>query len=329
MTADRKTLPISRIARRAAPGQSGRPARRHSHARPIPQPGERAEFPDGLCEPQLRDRRNTPIVQLTSGCGCRMLPTHANGVHDLSRNDQISRRVSSSRHDADAFATTLSVATPQPESRKLRPFPGRFSLPKPKILVSCETRVWVGLSQSPEQGVRREDYGRGLTFPRLCCVGDFEMKFAWITAALVCFASINSADAGLFHRHGGCCAPAPSCCAPAAAAPSCCAPVAAAPACAPAAAPSCCAPVAPSCCAPTTHCCKPKKVRCCGERVKKACCGFKSACCKIKLPKLGCCHKTSCCAPAAPTCCAPAAAPTCCAPAAAPTCAAPAAACCN
>lgn len=150
------------------------------------------------------------------------------------------------------------------------------------------------------------------------------MKITWIAAALVCVAGLNSADAGFFRHHGksDCCAPEPSCCAPAPA-PSCCAPAPAP------AAPSCCAPVAaaPSCCAPVV-------ADCCGHnhgcKSKKN--WFKDACGKFKHKKSNscCAPAPSCCAPAAaPTCCAPAAAPTCSAPAAAPTCAVPAAACCN
>ena len=216
------------------------------------------------------------------------------------------------------------------------PFPTEFFYAGRKY--RCLAKLVSGLDSS---GHSNKVFGVGISeeasrSPGFCYVGDLKMKFAWITAALVCFAGLNSADAGLFHNRccapaPSCCAPAPTCAAPAAVAPSCCAPVAAAPAvcapaavaptcCAPAAAPSCCAPVAPSCCGHKHNCCRPKKVRCCVDRVKKACCGF-------KLPKL-CCHKKTCCAPA-PSCCAPAAAPTCCAPAAAPTCAAPAAACCN
>jgi hypothetical protein len=159
--------------------------------------------------------------------------------------------------------------------------------------------------------------------------GESVMKYAWISAALVCFASLNSADAGLFGRHGhGCgCAPAPSCCAPA---PSCAAPAACAPTCAaPAAAPTCCAPApaAPTCCAPAPACCPAPS--CCDSCCKPKKChrnwfaGLK----KYRGCKKNRCCETSCCA-AAPTCAAPAA-PSCCAPAAAPTCAAPAAACCH
>lgn len=161
------------------------------------------------------------------------------------------------------------------------------------------------------------------------CVRRSQMKYAWISAALVCFASINSANAGLFHHHKSCgCAPAPTCAAPAptCAAPAACAPTCAAPAaCAPACAPSCAAPVAaPTCCAPAPSCCN---TGCC----KKSHC-FKLP--KLCMPKIRCCKVRSCCKPAcgtscAPTCAAPAAcAPTCAAPAAcAPTCAAPAACC--
>lgn len=173
------------------------------------------------------------------------------------------------------------------------------------------------------QGVRqRTSAVSHVPRPRLC--RRIAMKYVWISAALVCFASINSADAGLFHKHCGCAA-APSCCAPA---PSCAAPAACAPTCA---APAACAP---SCCAPAPTCCNTGCNSCC----KKSCC-FKMP--KLCLPKIKCCKvrsccKSSCCAPTcaapaacAPTCAAPAAcAPTCAAPAAcAPTCAAPAACC--
>lgn len=198
-----------------------------------------------------------------------------------------------------------------------------------------------GRVETTRQGVRMRAR-QSLTFHGPASVGETEMKFAWITAALVCFASYTSADAGLFHHrsHGcgcapaSCAAPAPSCAAPAACAPSCAAPAACAPTCAaPAAcAPTCAAPVAacaPTCAAPVAACapvatCAPVCNSCCGH---KHC--FKLP--KIKCPKIRCCKvRKSCCnTGCAPSCAAPAAcAPTCAAPAAcAPTCAAPAAAC--
>lgn len=171
--------------------------------------------------------------------------------------------------------------------------------------------------EATEQGARKGPR-LSLTFrPRLCRRS--QMKYVWISAALVCFASINSANAGLFHK-SSCCAPAPSCCAPA---PTCAAPAACAPSCcAPAAAaPTCCAPAAaPTCCAPAPTCCNTGCNSCC----KKSHC-FKLP--KLCLPKIKCCKvRKSCCgSTCAPTCGAPAAcAPACAAPAAcAPTCAAP------
>ncbi len=172
---------------------------------------------------------------------------------------------------------------------------------------------------------------RALTFPLGHAYSEeFVMKFTWITAALVCIAGINSADAGLFGKHNhGCaapapvsCCPAPSCAAPAACAPTCAAPAACAPAacaptcCAPApAAPTCCAPAPTSCCSQNYGCCKQKKCR------KNWFAGFKGKFKKNRCCSTGCGH-------VAPTCCAPVA-PSCCAPAAAPTCAAPAASCCH
>lgn len=147
---------------------------------------------------------------------------------------------------------------------------------------------------------------QSLTFHGPDCVRRSQMKYVWISAALVCFASINSANAGLFHSHRGCgCAPAPSCAAPA---PSCAAPAACAPTCA---APAACAP---TCAAPAPTCCNTGCNSCC----KKSHC-FKLP--KLCLPKIKCCKVRSCCKPACGTSCAP----TCAAPAAcAPTCAAPA-----
>ena len=168
-------------------------------------------------------------------------------------------------------------------------------------------------------------------------VEEFEMKFAWITAALVCFASLNSADAGLFGKRASCCAPAPSCCsagptcaAPAACAPTCAAPAACAPACAapapmacaPAAAPSCCAPAAaaPSCCAPAPTCCNNNYNACCGKKSRKGLRDMFGGLKNRMSKKNRCCAPVSCCN-AAPTCAAPVAC--------APTCAAPAAGCCH
>ncbi len=206
------------------------------------------------------------------------------------------------------------------------------SLPRPKIL-SVMRRLCLGDSRSPPDKVFGRASSRSPHVPNpLGRLRRFEMKFAWITAALVCFAGMNSADAGLFSKKSNCgCAPAPSCCAPAptcaAPAPSCCAPAPApapvAPSCcapAPAAvAPSCCAPaaVAPTCCAPAvTSCCQPKacKVKKARKSLRDMFAGFK------KSKKHSCCGAApSCCAPVAPTCAAPVA----------PTCAVPAAACCN
>ena len=76
------------------------------------------------------------------------------------------------------------------------------------------------------------------------------MKFVWMTAALVCFASINSADAGLFHHRGngnGC---GPTCAAPCGNGRN---------------ANSCCGNGcdANSCCG--NSCCKSKKSKCCKD----------------------------------------------------------------
>jgi len=177
-------------------------------------------------------------------------------------------------------------------------------------------------AESAGQGVWRETFAIASRSLSAWMSRSVKMKYALIAASLVCFASLNSADAGLFNRKNDCCAPAPSCCAPAPtcaapAAPSCCAP-AAAPACAAPAAPTCAAPAAPSCCAPAvSHCCQ---TSCCGKAPK--CKRFSLRDWMGKMKK-----NRGCCAPA-PSCCAPAA-PSCCAPAAAPTCAAPAAACCH
>ncbi|MDZ4689089.1 MAG: hypothetical protein SH850_28780 [Planctomycetaceae bacterium] len=157
------------------------------------------------------------------------------------------------------------------------------------------------------------------------------MKYALITAALVCFASLNSADAGLFGRNNNnnccgaqpsCCAPAPTCAAPAACAPTCAAPAACAPACAaPAAcAPTCAAPVAcaPVCAAPAPTCC-PQNA-CCGKAKKQrfSMSGWMS---KLRSSRKNnnCCNAAPSCGYAGPTCAAPCA----------PSCAVPAAACCH
>lgn len=178
----------------------------------------------------------------------------------------------------------------------------------------------LGHVEATRQGVRKSAR-QSLTFHGPASVGETKMKFVWITAALVCFASINSADAGLFHRHGSngcgcaqatCAAPAPTCAAPAACAPSCGAPAAV------------CAPAAPSCCAPAPTCCNTG----CNTGCHKSHC-FKMP--KFHCPKIRCCKarrsccNTGCSTGCAPTCAAPAAcAPTCAAPAACgPTCAAP------
>jgi len=122
------------------------------------------------------------------------------------------------------------------------------------------------------------------------------MKWLTLTAALlVCSVGTNNADAGLFDMfdsvnldilnldgHGGCCNPAPKCCAPK---PVCCKP-----------APKCCAPKpvcckpAPKCCAPKAKCCAPK-AKCCAPKAK--CCAPKAKCCA---PKPVCC-KPKCCDP--------------------------------
>lgn len=159
--------------------------------------------------------------------------------------------------------------------------------------------------------------------------GDLKMKLTTSIAALVLFASVSVADAGLFDfcRHKKCCTTpcadpcAPTCaapCAPACAAP--CAPTCAAPVCAPAcAAPACCAPAPEACCAP---------VSCCETRhCHKFGCGLKNW---FRKCASKCKRKHDCCAPVA-ECCAPVCAPSCEAPCA-PTCAAPscaAPACCN
>jgi len=162
------------------------------------------------------------------------------------------------------------------------------------------------------------------------------MKFAWISAVLVCLASINSADAGLLfhHRSNDCGCAAPAACAPVAS-PACAAP-----------APTCCntscdrgcckrrcggllskilscrkcrnncgcaqtSCAAPAACAPAAAptCCAPAPTNCGGCCQKKKCCWF-------KLPKLFSCKKCNTCGCAQTTCAAPAAvAPTCCAPA--------------
>ena len=115
------------------------------------------------------------------------------------------------------------------------------------------------------------------------------MKFAWITAALACLASINSVEAGLFHhsRSNDCGCAQTTCAAPAA--------------CAPVVAQQACTPCNTGC---NSGCNKP---RC------------------FKMPKLFSHKKNNDCGCAQTTCAAPAA----CAPVAAPTCCAPAPTCCN
>ena len=154
------------------------------------------------------------------------------------------------------------------------------------------------------------------------------MKFVWVSAALVAFASMNSAQAGLFHHYNSCCSAAPSCAAPA------CAPSCAAPACAPACAPSCAAPAcAPACAAPAAVC-APACAPSCAAPVASGCAPVASSCCnsgcggcrsrcghhfrmpklcmpKWHMPKLGCCRSrcggcnTGCSTGCAPTCAAP------------------------
>jgi hypothetical protein len=178
-------------------------------------------------------------------------------------------------------------------------------------------------------------------FPRPMMYLENAMKFVWISAALAAFASLNSAQAGLFH-HNSCnsCNSAPSCAAPASvcsAAPSCAAPAAA---CAPACAPTCAAPVstcAPVYAAPVSNCgpsCAPA-ASCCNSCAPR--CHFR--CPKICMPKLcmpkfrlcksrcggsncGSNYGSNCGSNCAPSCAAPAAA-------CGPTCAAPATSCCN
>jgi hypothetical protein len=196
-----------------------------------------------------------------------------------------------------------------------KPFSERHTLRKPKSRVSDAT-----MRQSTSQDHRTRCSARisAVTHvPRSDSFRRSQMKYVWISAALVCFASINSADAGLFSHRGCGCAPAPSCCAPA---PTCAAPAACAPSCA---APAACAP---SCAAPVA----------CAPACNTGCGGCHKSCFKLPklcMPKIRCCKvRNRCCRPAcgtgcAPTCAAPAAcAPACAAPAAcAPTCAAPAA----
>ena len=162
-------------------------------------------------------------------------------------------------------------------------------------------------------------------FPRPMMYLENAMKFVWISAALAAVASVNSAQAGLFH-HNSCnsCNSAPSCAAPAAcvaAAPTCAAPAAAA------CAPSCAAPVAT--CAPVATSCAPVASTC----APVSSCGCAPRCHKIRLPKL--CmpkirlHKPNFCGS---TCGTTSCAPSCAAPAVtscAPSCAAPATTCVN
>ena len=168
----------------------------------------------------------------------------------------------------------------------------------------------------------------------------FKMKWTTLSAALVLFAAVNSANAGLFGHHGcckkdTCCTPAPTCCAPACD-PGCAAPCD--PGCAAPCAPACAAPcdpgcAAPACCAPAGNaCCAP--VGACGSGCGSGC-GSRKCCGGLlgwfhKHRHGGCCAKNDCCAPAA-SCCAPACDPGCAAPACAapcaPNCASPCGAC--
>ena len=161
--------------------------------------------------------------------------------------------------------------------------------------------------------------------------GDFKMKWTTLTAALVLFAGVNSASAGLFGHHGLChkkstCCPEPTCCAPVAD-PGCAAPCD--PGCAAPCAPACAAPCDPGCAAPA--CCAPAPNACCAPACGSGC-GSKKCCGGLmgwfkKHRRGGCCGATNdCCAPA-PSCCAPACDPGCAAPACAPSCASPCGAC--
>lgn len=181
-----------------------------------------------------------------------------------------------------------------------------------------------GTSPIPDRRPTTGDHGKTRSRPGTS-LGDSPMKFSTMTAALVLFASVSVANAGLFDccRHRRSCEPEPVCCAP-----TCCAPTCAAPECC--APPTCEAPVCcpPACCAPAPDCCCAPAPECCDSGCGHHCGGlrgwFKKCCAKCHRRK--CCEPEPCCAPA---CCAPVcAAPTCCAPTcAAPSCAAPA--CCN
>lgn len=200
-------------------------------------------------------------------------------------------------------------------------------------------RLCLGDSRSPPDKVYGRASSRSPHVPTAWKFRSFEMKFAWITAALVCF-SMNSADAGLFSKKSNCgCAPTPSCCAPAptcaAPAPSCaapapvtCAPAPAPVTCAPApvtcapAAPSCAAPVAcaPSCSAPAVHSCCAPAPSCdpCAKKCKTKRFSLRDWAGKFKKSKKSCCAVSHC-GYSAPTCAAPVA----------PSCAVPAASCCH
>jgi hypothetical protein len=192
---------------------------------------------------------------------------------------------------------------------------------------ACDSRTrvrWYAVGGSPGLTCLETDRNATANFARIPDLSPMVpeentlMKLSSIAAALlVCL--VSTADVNAFWKRS-CCAPEPSCCAPAA--PTCAAP------CAPACAPACAAP-APHCCPQPAPCCEP--VSCCKPR-------FKMCWPKIRMPKFPrcckptCCHAApTCCAPApaccveAPKCCAPAA-PSCCAPAA-PTCAAPTSCC--
>lgn len=216
----------------------------------------------------------------------------------------------------DTFDTVACVSRRLPNIDRL---PVPLSLRMTKSLAE-QCQGWA--NRAVEYGVRTCDLVGASRPPVTQFLGDFEMKIAYVFAAVLCLAGMNSADAGLFfgHHNRGCntcgtveptCG-APSCAAPVGCAPSCAAPVECAPA-APVCEPACGAPVcepAPSCCGRVKKV-RCKKVRC--KKVRRSCCG----------------HNHGCGAPAA-TCAAPMAAPACAAPAyVAPTCAVPAAACCN
>lgn len=180
----------------------------------------------------------------------------------------------------------------------------------PRTGVSAKRGVWIGVTTVPH-------------VPSAMMYLENAMKFAWISAALVAFTSLNSAHAGLFHHYNSCCSAAPSCAAPAACAPSCAAPACApaAPTCAaPACAPVCAAPAAPSCCAPVASCCNTGCNSCCKPRCRVRCP-------KLCMPKIRL-HRSRCCGSTCGSTCGSSCAPSCAAPCA-PSCAAPATACCN